>query len=64
MNDGGSTQPNGEAPGGGSARAPRRGPGNGPRSCAFLGDTWADVTCGACPVILRLGHRAVRFPCG
>ena len=56
--------PNGEAPAGGSPRAPVGRPGNRERSRAFLGDTQGDVVCGVCRVTLQLGHRAVRYPCG
>ena len=64
MNDGEPKIPDGEAPAGGSSRAPGRGPGDGTRPRTFLGDTRRDVGCGVCRITLQLGYRAVRFPCG
>ena len=63
-NDSGSRIPNGEAPEGGSPRAPGRSSGNGTTPLAFLGDTRGGVACGVCGNTLQLGHRAVRFPHG
>ena len=40
--------PNGEAPIGGSPRAPVGGTGNGERPRSFLGDTRGDVACEVC----------------
>ena len=64
MSSSGHRIPNGEAPAGGSSRAPVGGPGNGKRPHAFLGDTQGDVSFGVCRVAPRLGHQAVRYPGG
>ena len=64
MSSSGHRIPNGEVPAGGSPSAPVGGPGNGERPRAFLGDTQGNVVCGVCRVMLQLGHRAIRFPCG
>ena len=49
-NDSGSRIPNGEAPEGGSPRAPGRSSGNGTHPRAFLGDTRGGLACGVCGI--------------
>ena len=52
MNDSGPRIPDGDALAGGSLRAPQRGPRDGTRLRAVLGDTRGDVVCGVCWVTL------------
>ena len=64
MSSSGHWVPNGDEPTEGPPRSPVGGPGNGERPRALLGDTQGDVACGVCRVMLHLGRRVVRFPCG
>ena len=59
MNDSEPRIPDGEAPAGGSLRAPGGGPGDETRPCALLGNIRRDVVCGICRATLQLGNRAV-----
>ena len=64
MNGSGSRIPKSEASAGRPPRAPGKRSGNATRPLAFLGNTREGMVCEVCRLLLQLGHRAVRLPCG